>query len=355
MIQWLIITFGPWGLLILIVIHFSRVLLDEDKAALWRSKFYKIAFKLTGKREAEKKFISNDVKGNLNIARRTMHFGQSILPCAVDVEWVEGSKASAYEIKEGEFVVRLDPSESQEKNTVSLATILVQKTTLTGIRHSVNRPIQIAIDMNLVRNLLKGLQNKSILDWFLTSAYQPAVNADADCKKRNAQILDIDERGLFSRLLLVELDEFSKKVYGMIPKAVMANEISALIDFIHALANKRAGQIIPLEFAKTYLRIHVIWVAQVNKILCSGTQPYVDAMNICLQNKMESIYALVYDKDWLGESNPADLKKFNAKIIDLKKAISTQTVAIKDFELDYNFVDQAGRRGRATCIRYKAP
>ena len=143
--------YGFWVLAMALFIYLIKVLLDEDKSALWRARFYKAAFKLTGNKDKEKKFISNDVKAKLNLARRAMHFGQSILPRAVDVVWVDNISPVAADIKEGEFVVRLDPAESQEKNIVLLATLLIQKTTLQGIRHSVDKPIQVAIDMNLVR------------------------------------------------------------------------------------------------------------------------------------------------------------------------------------------------------------
>lgn len=358
MMDWLIglaKEYGVWVLGVALFVYLVRVLLDEDKSALWRARFYKTAFKISGKRDKEKKFISNDIKGKLNLARRAMHFGQSILPRAVDVVWVDNTNPSAADIKEGEFIVRLDPSESQEKNIVSLASILVQKTTLQGIRHSVDKPIQVAIDMNLVKNLIRELGTKHILDWFLSNEYQPAVSADADCRRRNEQLLAIDERGLFTRLLLLELDEFSKKVHGIAPKAVMATEISGLIDFLHTLVTKQPKQIVPLQYAKTYLRVGIILVAKTDKILQAGIGPYVFAMNTSMKAKLETVYVLIFDKDWLGEVDTRSLDEFNKQVTALQKELSTKTIAVKDFSVDFDFIDQVGKRRRATCLRYKAP
>jgi hypothetical protein len=145
--------YGIWLVLVAVIVYLLRILSDEDKSAVWRARLYKLEFQLTGKREKEKKFISNDVKGRLNLARRDMHFGQSILPRAVDVVWVHNGAPGAYDLKEGEFVVKLDSSERQEKNIATLATLLVEKTTLQGIRHSVEKPIQVAVDMNLESQL----------------------------------------------------------------------------------------------------------------------------------------------------------------------------------------------------------
>ena len=331
------------------------MLLDEDKSALWRARFYKVAFELTGKKDKEKKFISNDVKGKLNLARRAMHFGQSILPRAIDVVWVDNISPAAADIKEGEFIVRLDPAASQEKNIVSLATLLVQKTTLQGIRHSVDKPIQVAIDMNLVKHLIRELGNKNVLDWFLSNEYQHTVNTDKDCKHRNEQLLAIDERGLFTRLLLVELDEFSKKIYGMAPKQVMATEVCGFIDFLHTLVTRQAKQIVPLQFAKTYFRINIILVAKTDKILYTGVGPYVFAMNTSLNKKLDTVYVLIFDKDWLGEVDIPALEDFKSKVAALQQELNTRTIAVKDFSLDFHYIDQTGKHRRATCIRYKAP
>lgn len=351
----LAIQYGPWVIAIGLFYYLLRILLDEDKSSVWRARFYKLAYDVTGKRDTEKKFISNDVKGKLNLARRSLHFGQSIIPRAVDIIWVKDSNATAVDIKEGEFVVRLDPAESQEKNISSLAKVLVQKTTLQGIRHSVDKPIQVAIDMNLVKNLLRELRNKTVLDWFLSNEYQPNINADAECKRRNEQLLSIDERGLFTRLLLVELDEFSKRVYGMAPKQVMADEISGLIDFLHTLVTKQPKQVVPLEYARTYFRIGIILVAKTDKILRDGVGPYVFAMNESLKKKLDTVYVLAFDKDWLGEVDPSVLNEFNKKVVALQDEIKTRTVAHHDFTLDFAFIDQSGNRRRATCIRYKSP
>lgn len=351
----LVKQYGIWVLVIILVGYLCRIILDEDKSALWRAHFYKIAFNLTGKRDKEKKFISNDVKGRLNLARRDMHFGRSILPKAVDVVWIHNGTSGAYDLKEGEFVVKLDSAERQEKNITTLATLLVQKTTLQGIRHSVDKPIQVAVDMNLVKHLLKELGQRSVFDWFITNEYQPSVNADVDCKHRNEQLLAIDERGMFTCLLLVELDEFSKKVYGMTPKAIMSQEVAGIIDFLYTLVTRQPKQLVPLEYAKNYFRIGVILVAKPYKIISSGVGPYVFSMNEAMKRKLETVYVLSYDKDWLGDVDSTALEEFNRKVKELEKELAIKTIAVQDFKLDYSVVDQKGKRRRATCIRYKAP
>jgi hypothetical protein len=206
-----------------------------------------------------------------------------------------------------------------------------------------------------VKHLLRELGQRSVFDWFIANQYQPSVNADADCRHRSEQMLAIDERGLFTRLLLVELDEFSKKVYGMAPKAVMAQEVAGLIDFLFTLVTRQPKQLVPLEYAVNYFRIGIILVAKTFKIISGGVGPYVFAMNEAMKRELDSVYVLYYDKDWLGEADPTALEEFNRRIKELENELAKKTIAVQDFRLNYSFVDQNGKRKQATCTRYKAP
>ena len=227
----LISKYGPWGIFIGTIYYLLKVILDEDRSAAWRARIYKAVYKISGKSEAEKKYIENDINSRINLARRNIPFGKEYLPKAIKVEWFESAEGETARIKEDEIVVRLDPAESQEKNIVLLANALVKRTSLTGIRHILNEPLELSMDLNLIRNLLKEVGDRRVLDWFLRNEYQPNVDKSEEMKEWNGKIVEIDERGLFTRLLLVELDEYSKRVMGKPASSEMFDEIAGLVDF----------------------------------------------------------------------------------------------------------------------------
>jgi hypothetical protein len=85
----------PWGaflILIGIIYYLLRVILDEDRSAAWRARIYKAVYKVSGKSEAEKKYIENDICSRINITRRNMPFGKEYLPKAIKVEWFESTE-----------------------------------------------------------------------------------------------------------------------------------------------------------------------------------------------------------------------------------------------------------------------
>jgi len=284
-----------------------------------------------------------------------MHFGSNLLPKAVDISWVQSGAGTTYDIREGEFVVRLDPSEQQPKNIALLACALVKRTTLIGIRHAVEQPLQIAIDMNLIRNLLITINKPIILDWFLSNEYRQQTTINQDTEKRNSQILSIDERGLFTRLLLVELEQFSKEMIGRESRPYMVGEIEGLIDFLYKFCSKPFGYDVPLRYSRAFIRIAIIIVAKTSKIIQEGPTPYIRAMQYNLEKQFKSIYILAYDKDWLGQKDYEMQKYFDEQLKSLGDKIDKSTVAKKTHDIKFSCLDFDGNHRITRLLRYISP
>ena len=184
--------------LVLIISKLLRVLLDEDKSSLFRARMYKTLLLFSKRRDHEKKFISNDIKGRLNLARKNLHFGQISLPKAVNVEWIDGTDPKSYNISEGEFVVCLDPANEQEKNIVCLAQALVQRSSLIGIRHIINRPLQKALDVTLTKRLLQKTKHSPSLYWFHSNIIENVTKTGGITSLWHSKVTEIDEQGLFN-------------------------------------------------------------------------------------------------------------------------------------------------------------
>jgi len=351
----LVIKYGAWGIsivLIGIILYFLRVILDEDRSALWRARFYKALYKISGKSEAEKKYIENDVCSKINLARRSMPFGKEYLPKAIKIQWIESGRGETTQIKENDFIIRLDPAESQEKNIVLIANALVKQTSLVGIRYVLERPLEAAIDLNLVKNLLKEVGNKRILDWYLRNEYVPTIESSAEIKEWNGKIVEIDERGLFTRLLLVELDDYSKRVAGKTQTKEMFEEIAGLIDFLYKISTKAYGQDAPLDYITKNIKIGVILVGETSKILFSGIGPYLRAFAYKTQQQLNSIYVIQFDKEWLGDTDFNLYQEFVEITRKLDEKIMERFQVQKDLELKYTCTDAQGNKRQVKISRY---
>jgi len=339
------------AVLIFVFVYMFRVIMDEDKSALWRARVSYALYKISGQREHEKKYISNNINSRINLARRALHFGKSALPQSLGVEWAENQPASVYTLKDVDFIVRLDPSECQERNITKLATAVVCRTALLGTRHLITTPLRESLDLNLVRNLLQGVGDQAVIDWFLKHEYVPAVQ-DPAIDTWNREIVEVDERGLFTRILLVELDAFSKRIAGLAPRPFMMGEIEELVHFLYRIATKKVGQKVPLTYVKAYIAVGVILVAKTDTILLEGLEPYVKCMNYHVQNRLDAVYVIVFDKELLQDTDEEAYRQFVQLTNALDQQILNSSLVAKDFSVRYSCLDQAGRRRKAICTRY---
>jgi len=345
----------PWGILVIligIIYYLLRIILDEDRSGAWRARIYKAIFKISGKSEAEKKYIENDICSRINLARRGMPFGKEYLPKSIAIEWLEGRTGETVNIKENEIVVRLDPAESQEKNVVLLASALVKQTSLVGIRHILKESLELSIDLNIVKNLLKQSRDKRILDWFFCNEYQPNIDKSGDIKEWNGKIVEIDERGLFTRLLLVELDEYSKSISARSSSPEMFDEIVGLVNFLFKIATKAYGQEVPLDYVSRNIKIGVILVGDTSKILYDGVEPYLRAFAHTMRRQLASIYVIQFDKELLGVTDPQAYEEFVELTKGLERKIEEIFRIKKDFELKYTCTDSLGKKRKAGISHY---
>jgi hypothetical protein len=349
---------GKFGLGLTIIVGlvvFAAILIFKPETAdKIRGDAYLLLYKLSGKREHEKQYIVRNLRGSLNLARRDLHKHVSFLPRAVDVQWVSGEGGEVADIKEGEFIVKLDPSNEQKRNIVLMAEAVVRRTTLCGIRHSVGQALQDTIDGNMVRKLLGATKNKRVLDWYQANDFITLTNATVEHKKRAEEIAVMDERGIFTRMLLVELEDFSGAIANMPVRPYMAGEVDQVVYFFYQIAAKRYDEDVPLDFKKAHIDIGVVIAAKTDKIL-ETIEPYVEAVRIHLQNGARAVYVLAFDKEWLGERNMNQHRRFQERIKELNRRIEKDLTCYKYFEEKYKCVDINGDQRNATCVRYVAP
>lgn len=353
---WSFITeYGPITFLFLallgIIIWLLRAVLNPAKADGLRATFYGVLHTITKKRDHEKRYIANDLNSRINTARQKLNFTHQGVASAVSVEWVEHGAGRFYDIREGEFVVCLDSRECQEQNVVRLATAVVERTTLIGIRHIFSKSLAGAIDLNLVRDILFAAKTKRILDWFFSNELSPALHADPNLRNWHDQIRETDERGLFTRILLVELAEFARRVYGLAPRPFMVGELEDLVVFVHRIATKPFGRDVPLEFLTAYVKTGLILVAD-DKILSSGIDPYVHAATELLRAGVESLYLISWDKRAPAQRNRTASRTFEKRIGRLVQTLSGLNGLQKDGSHRYSTVDSFGNPRMALCVRF---
>lgn len=333
-------------LLVWALITAVRIILDEDRSALWRSRFYKCLFFVSHKRSHEKKYLANDIRGRLNLARRDIHYGIETIPKLDSIEWVEGSLGDSYEISDDEYVVRLDPAKNQYENIVRMAEVIVKHTALIGVRHLVGRPIADSIDFTMTKKLLAHSGNRRAEDHFYNSVCSTSAT-DPNFDEWKNRIVRIDEYGLFERLMIVELESFARSVRGMIPRPYMVGNVEYFVKWLQRIADRHETEDVPLEFYKTHISVGLVLVAKAATLRTKGTAPYLEAVRIHLENGARVIYLIVWDR--LIFTNR---KSYKLLCRSLTRDIETLSVLDHHFTNHYEYVDVEGNKQSGSISRF---
>ena len=230
-----------------------------------------------------------------------------------------------------------------------MAVALVKHTSLQGIRHLVVEPLREAIDVSLTKKLLLNIRNNHALDEFFSSHYpQPGESADFD--DWNDKVTQIDERGLFERLMLVELEDFSTRVHGMTARPHMVGEVEDLVKWLHQLATKPEGVDVPLQMRRAYISVGIVLIAKMSTISEQGIGPYRTAIEYNLRKKLDTIYLIIWDRPSVG-GRVLD-ERYRSLCQDIVEETNWTKNLKLHFKQEYNYITPHGEKRTGWIARY---
>lgn len=150
-----------------------------------------------------KSSIAAEIQGGINqvISSLNSEFETPILP-GCEIKWVTAeNKESRLEL--GKAIVRLSFYRNNDLNTYNAAQLYAQTAVLAKTKPFISKPTNKAIDLIVVKNILLGAK-RSALSTFNTRFR----DVEATTKDTFFKLEEIHHRGLFSRILLVELEHF---------------------------------------------------------------------------------------------------------------------------------------------------
>ncbi|KYC50321.1 MAG: hypothetical protein AMQ22_01474 [Candidatus Methanofastidiosum methylothiophilum] len=336
-------------ILLILLIEILRIVMDENKSRLWRSKLYRILLFLLDDIGIEKKYIANNINARLNLARKEIDHTKEILPRLVRIEWVENEKDNkhTYDLNEGEYVVKVHKYKSQEENIIDISYAMSRRTTLSGVRYllSENRNLECSIDNIVVEKLLNNIRIKHVLDLYYEKYLKPNLEDD-DLYYYYHELKDLDGEGLFTRIYLTEINELSKRLIGRPYSPHHLEEIEGIAKYLHDINPDLTKDKVDLDYKKAFCRFGIILIKS-EKIVQTGIDNYIKAVNYYIQNNYYAFYILFHERKWSYEWS-----KVNNLINNLIDEIKSYP-QIDSIEDDiYEGYDFNGYTHNYRCIRY---
>lgn len=278
--------------------------------------------------------IKNNIEGPCTKALKSI---ASELPDleipSLNIEWVNKENLET-KLKEGKAIVRLKFEDDETKNIVKATSIYVKDAFLKHTKPYLAKSFREAIDLSITKKiLLKSTKSSVTLSYFIDEN-----NNLEDAVSEKCEIIEeIEDNGLFTRVLLRELDLFGKKLNGRHIKEEYKKEADEFLLYVDEIATREYDDDTPLAFSKQIIKAGIVLVAKPETYTNYGIKPYLRRIKLGIAKGIDSFYLLAR-----GGS------------VDILKNVATELLNTGNFILinqPKEYKDIKGRSAICYCIR----
>ena len=248
----------------------------------WFSKFSK---------KAEETTTALGIQGKINSFIKSINSEvENLLPYRLKVKWIYENINKQSFIKNGKVVVMLKYHQNQDEN-LSRATLLYMKeAVIPEARPHIHFKLSKSIDLMMTKKALYSFaEARSSFNYFLRKILRPETEKDLEIKEFCNVIDKLEERGLFTRVLLRELKELGYKRAGLTETGGTVFETGEFTKFLNEIAQKEQDQDVPLTFSKTYIKVSIILVARHGTEVL-GPDRFIKQIQKKIKNRINIIY-----------------------------------------------------------------
>lgn len=207
----------------------------------------------------------------------------------LSINWVNEDNLDTI-LKSGKAIVKLKYENDSTKNIVKATSLYVKDAFLIHTKPYLNISLRKAIDISVTKKILLKI-SKNQNDIMSTFINETSSNEE-DLQDKYEKIEEIDDNGLFTRILLRELDLFGKKLHGRISKTEHKSEADEFLSFVNKISTREYDDDTPLAFALNTLKVGVVLVAKVETFSNYGIAPYLRRIKLGMSKGIESFYLL---------------------------------------------------------------
>lgn len=234
-----------------------------------------------------------EIEGNINsfINNYNSELVYNILP-GCQLEWITESNQTNI-MQPGKAIIRVSyNAENHDLNLYNAAYAFVQTSLLHHSKPFMNPLTSRAMDLLLTKDIVK--LNRRVALTIFNNKFREEKE---DCKQLYYQLDEIDQKGLFKRLLLQELYFFGENIGEEPPKKEFEIEADNFIDWVYELATREHGERTDLAFQSENIKAGVILVASEDTFLKFGIAPYILRANKYSSDDYPIIYILARSEE----------------------------------------------------------
>ena len=280
----------PWSITGILIFLLVIIFLNPDKAQIWASGVFE---RFVGLHSFfHRRAVTGRMEGTINRFAKSFHEeGHGILPYTLRIEWVKEMDREAFLREGGMVVVRMGYRHSRPEKSLALAMLaFCGKAVVPSARPYLSKDLLRSIDLTTTRKMLINSKATASLHYFVDEVLKPETEGDEHLREQ-CQVMEIlDERGLFARVLLRELQEMGVRLYPKTPDGSTAFETEEFVSFLREIAEKARDEDVELSFRRHNLGMHVMLIARPAVIGERGFAPYLRKIQELSKKGTKTLY-----------------------------------------------------------------
>ncbi len=252
----------------------------------------------------------------------------------LSINWVKGESLDTI-FKEGKAIVKMKFSSDQTQNIIRATAVFVRDAFLKHSKPYLNPVFRRAIDFSVTRKLLlhQHSNRKNIVSQYLEENISELESIRENC----TMIEEIEDNGLFTRILIRELDSFGTRLFGRTPTVEHSVEADNFLKFLYDIAIREPDDVTTLSYPKTTIKVAVILIAKLETYTQHGLDAYLRRIKLGIEKGIETFYLLARDDK-----------------VDILKSVAKELLSTGNFILINNpkeFKNTKGNEVICYCIR----
>jgi len=250
------------GIALLVYFLMNPEKLDQWGSIIWRFLSCVGRYVVVLRDTVERGRTATDIQAVINTAGRELTAeAPGMLPHMMKIEWVAPLQAETY-LNKGEVIVRLDRHANQERNIVVATLAYLSRGLLPRARIYVDHILAQATDFSIAKRIFARDRGSGSLSYFVTEILDPTVQQDPSLRQDLELLEEIEGIGFLTRVFLNELRELGERLQPALPTDRIFGEVRNFARFLHTIAIRQKGEIVPLTFEGARMKVTVVLVAR---------------------------------------------------------------------------------------------
>lgn len=241
--------------------------------------------------KAEKTTTARGIQGKINSFIKSINSEvEDLLPYELRIQWISENINKQSFIKNGKVVVMLKYHKNQDENLSRATLFYMKEAVIPEARPHIHFKLSESIDLMMTKKALYSFaEARSSFNYFLREILRPKTESDSEIKEFCTIIDGLEERGLFTRVLLRELKELGYKRAGLTETGETVFETGEFTKFLNKIAQKETGEDVPLTFNRTFIKVAIILIARPETEVW-GINPFIKRIKEKIKERINVIY-----------------------------------------------------------------